>query len=198
MTTSRHLRALCALAGVGLIATFGGHAAQMQRQLDAHEHGVTILNIALEGTTLYAELEGPAMNFVGFEYQPRTAAEQEAVTAALSALRGGRPVVEFLPAEACRLDSASAQHIVAADENNHDDQHTDSGHEDDDSSTGEHAEFTGEYTFTCAQPDELEAVRVVLFSQFELTDEVATSFIGPRTQVFRELTPTENVLSIEP
>jgi len=44
-------------------------ATQAQAELDAHEHGVGVLNIAADGNTVEMELIAPGADIVGFEYE---------------------------------------------------------------------------------------------------------------------------------
>ena len=54
-------------------ASFGCMAnAQTERDLDSHEHGHASLNIAVDNSSLWLELESPWNNLVGFEHAPRT------------------------------------------------------------------------------------------------------------------------------
>ena len=42
-----------------------------KRQLGSHEHGVSTLQIALEGQYIQMELESPANDIIGFEHLPK-------------------------------------------------------------------------------------------------------------------------------
>ena len=108
-----------------------------RRQLDAHEHGVTILNIALEEGVLIAELEGPAMNFIGFEHPPRTPEQQQAVADTLDTLRGANQLLVASPAAECDLVEAEAEHITEASHDDHD-KHHDEHHSDHDDGHDDH------------------------------------------------------------
>lgn len=178
-----------------------------RRQLDAHEHGVTAVNIALDGNTLMIEMEGPAMNFVGFEHTPETAEQKQAIADTLQTLNNDRSLFGFDSAADCVLAEADIIHIID-DDHDHDEEHDkDHDHHDDDHDGDEHAhdagkathsEFAGEYRFECGNPAKLTAISVDLFEQFPLTTEVEASFIGPDTQTFAELTADESSLEVRP
>lgn len=59
-------------AALTLFLTIGIASAEQHehRQLESHEHGVGLLNVAQENKTLGIEFISPAMNIVGFEYSP--------------------------------------------------------------------------------------------------------------------------------
>ncbi len=52
---------------------------------DAHVHGVASLNIAQDGKNLLIEFMSPAVNLIGFEYQP-SSVEDKTSRAALASL----------------------------------------------------------------------------------------------------------------
>ena len=60
--------------------------AQETRQLDAHEHGVAQLDIAMDGQQIAMELHAPGADIVGFEYAAESADDRAAVDNAVAAL----------------------------------------------------------------------------------------------------------------
>ena len=100
-------------------------AAEEARQLDAHEHGVGQLDIAIEGTEIAMELHAPGADIVGFEYEAENAVDRGAVDAAVAIL--ARPLDLFLLSDsaACSVVRASAGLESEADHDDHDDH----GHE---------------------------------------------------------------------
>lgn len=182
-------------------------SAGEQRQMDAHEHGVATVNMALEDDTLFVELETPAMNIVGFEHPPRTAEQQQAIAAAIQTLETDPSMFVPNAAAQCTLLAADAQHSSDAagtedhadgdhDEHADHDEHEEHA-EQDDNDAGGHAEFVGQYRFSCRQPAQLTSIRVGLFTAFALTEEVEVSFLGPDLQTFMELDAGQPVLRVD-
>ena len=62
------------------------HAHEEHASLDAHEHGVASLNVALDGQTLEIQLQSPAMNLVGFEHEAKSEADKAWLVAATAPL----------------------------------------------------------------------------------------------------------------
>ncbi len=202
-------------AATAVFVTFSVSAGE-QRQLDAHEHGVATVNMALEDDTLFVELETPAMNIVGFEHPPRTAEQQQAIAAAIQTLETDPSMFVPNAAAQCTLLAADAQHSSDAagtddhadgDHDEHADQDEHEEHADhdeheehaehDDNDAGGHAEFVGQYRFSCRQPAQLTSIRVGLFTAFALTEEVEVSFLGPDVQTFMELDAGQPVLRVD-
>ena len=188
-------------------------AASEQRQLDSHEHGVTLLNMAIENNVIVMELEGPAMNFVGFEYEAQTDEQKAAVMKTLDTLSDADLLFQFNSEADCVLVNArSARLSEADDEDGHEDDHEahedeHDGHDDDHDSHDEHkdevaeashSEFRADYEYKCAKTDRLRELRVTLFEYFPLTIEIEASAIGPALQTFKELASNDRVLNLKP
>ena len=136
--------------------------AEETRQLDAHEHGVGQLDMAVEGNRIALELHAPGADIVGFEYAATSAEDRAKVDAAVATL--ARPLDLFvLPAAAeCSVVQASAEleseaeheehagekHDDHGDEDHAEDKHDDHGDEDHAEHEDEagHTEFHAEYT----------------------------------------------------
>ena len=177
-------------------------AGSERRDLDAHAHGVTTLNVALDEDVLTLELEGPAMNFVGFEHPARTPDQKQAIAEALEILEGQAKLFRVDPDADCRRIEGTARHVTDGDEHGHHDDHgAGRGHDhhhDHDEEGDRHAEFVGRYRYRCGRPDRLTELRVDLFERFPLTHEVEASFLGPDVQTFRKLTAADPVLRVGP
>ena len=183
--------ALCVLGAAGTAT------ATERRQMGSHEHGVTILNVAAEDGAVLLELEGPAMNFVGFEHPPRTDEQKQAIADTVAALRAGDSLFTLSPAAGCTLVSASSEHTGDAAHDDHDD-HGDHDDHDQHDNESSHSEFVAEYEFSCEDLSELAELTVNLFEQFPLTSEVEASFVGASFQTFKELTPDSPVIPLQP
>ena len=84
------------------------HATE-KRQLDSHEHGVSILKIAVEGQNVQMELESPANDIIGFEHAPKNNKQKVAIENALSELQDAAGIF-FPSSEAnCKIDENSAE-----------------------------------------------------------------------------------------
>lgn len=155
--------------------------------LDAHEHGAARLNVVLDGATLELQLESPAMNLVGFEHAPTSAADKATVAATRRQLE--EPQVLFgLTAGACTL---SEQELESAlfEEAAHDEQHADEA-------DSEHSEIHAHYQLDCKKPSELKQLNLgELFKRFPATEKIQVQLIGPSGQQGVELTPANASLN---
>ncbi len=179
--------------------------AQETRQLDAHEHGVGQLDIAMEGNQIGITLHAPGADIVGFEYAATSAEDRAAVDSAVASL--ARPLDLFvLPAAAgCSVTQASAS--LESEEDEHaehgHDEHKDHGHEehaeddhkehghdehahdehaDDDheehAEEASHTEFHAEYLLECANPDAVSEVTFAYFDTFPNAQELEVQVLS--------------------
>ena len=171
-----------------LIALLAAPAmAENARELDAHEHGVGELNIAVDGDTVAMELHAPGADIVGFEYEATSAEDRAAIDAAVAML--AKPLELFvLPAAAeCSVTKASAG---LESEEGHDD-HEDHGdheehaehkeehaeHEEHAEAESGHTEFHAEYLLACANTDALSGIDFAYFTTFENALELEVQVI---------------------
>lgn len=93
--------------------------AQEKREMDAHVHGVSTLQIASEDGVVEMNLLSPGMDIVGFEYAASTDADKDAVEAALRALLVPENIVTLPESAECRLSEVLA-HLHSGDHDHHD------------------------------------------------------------------------------
>lgn len=170
--------------------------AEDTRQLDAHEHGVGTLDIAIEKSTVTMEFHAPGADIVGFEYEAKSDADLAAIDSATEIL--GAPLDLFIipDAAACTVIKAHAELESEDDHDEHNDEahddhakeghddHAEDGHNDnDDEGHKEHAEepghteFHAEYTLACENLDALTEITFAYFEIFPNAKEVEVQII---------------------
>ncbi|MHA3916582.1 zinc uptake protein ZrgA [Halovulum sp. GXIMD14793] len=171
--------------------------AQEKREMDAHAHGVSTLQIASEDGGVEMNLLSPGMDIVGFEYAASTDADKDAVEAALRALLVPENIITLPEAAECRLAEVMA-HLHGGDHDHHDgEEHhedheghdhgkDDHDHEDHDHGEGdahhdheesaEHSEFHVRYKFDCEHPEKLTTVGFPFFARFENAQEIEATY----------------------
>lgn len=188
-----------------LLAGFAvAQAHEDRHEHGAHEHGIGRMDIAVEKNSVDIDLDGPAVNIVGFEHEPGDAKERATLDAAVADLKLGSPLMAFSPAARCtqkrvRVDSdllgqgAHKGHAHDEEEGHrHDDEAThEHGHEgDDDGDEHEHADIDVTWEITCARPDDLHEIDFSgLFRRFPGTHTLRVQAALPNGQTATELTP---------
>ncbi|MGH1331781.1 MAG: zinc uptake protein ZrgA [Paracoccaceae bacterium] len=173
--------------------------AQDPREADAHVHGVSTLEMAIEDGNVLINLVSPGMDLVGFEYEASTDADKDAVEAALRVLLTPENIVALPAAAQCRLAEVLA-HLHAgahdheededhdhADENGAEDHadHSEDAHAKDhaeeeaqtDQTSGAHSEFHVRYAFDCTHPEALTKLSLPFFQHFEKAQEIEAQFV---------------------
>ena len=159
---SAKTRTLATLVAMAAIVSIGAPA----EAADPHQHGVGRLNVAVQGDQVEIELETPGADIVGFEHEPRTAAQKKAVQDAATALRDGAALFVFPAAAGCALKEAEVESGLLGDDHKehgdkhahkehghkHAEKHHDEKHHGDKHDEETHAEFHAHYHFTCKNP----------------------------------------------
>lgn len=146
--------------------------AEEQRALGAHLHGVTDVQIALEGRALEILVRAPGIDIVGFEHDAESDADRAAVAAAIALLSDAANVVRLDPAAGCTLHEVEAEQ-----HSDHDEEHEEhSDHEDHEADAG-HSEFEAHYHFECTTPDALQTIAFPYFDTFPNAEEIEAEFL---------------------
>lgn len=175
-------RTALAILAMALACLSGtANAEETQRQLDPHEHGHGMLNIALEGNKLELELEVPGMDIVGFEHAASTPEQHALVDNARKDLGEGILSLLVLPdAAGCKLISNSVAVVAEEHHDAGEEQDKDaSAHEDDEDG---HNVFRGTYQLTCSAPEQLTRIDFRFFERFTGSEELDVTVIGEKGQ----------------
>jgi hypothetical protein len=171
--------------------------AQQTRDLGAHEHGHSALNIALDGTQIAMELEAPGADIVGFEYEAKTAEDRARLDAAIAEL--SKPLALFVLPDAagCTVISSSAGLIGAHDA--HDKEHAHGDHADEDHAEEEgteHTEFHAEYLLNCTDRGAIDRIEFTFFDVFPNAREVEVQMISDKGAQARDVGRDAPVLDL--
>ena len=172
-----------------------------------HVHGEGELQLVLENQDLYLTFAIPAMNIVGFEHQPETEKQKEAVQSALTIFKSADRVVKISPDARCQLQSADAHFELIDEEKHHEEgehkeenhdegEHKEENHDEDHAGEEEHevrrsghAEFQIRYQFSCENSSKLEMIELLIFQEFEGIEEIEANLIVSSKQSSQELSP---------
>ncbi len=157
-------------------------SATAARHLGAHVHGVTTLNIALDGQLLSIEGEMPGVNIVGFEHPPHSDAERAQLASALATLRNPAEWMKPNAEARCRVTTAEVK-----DDGFHDG-----------AGAGQHADFDTRYLFTCDAPLNLRTIELSLIQHFSGTHEVRVNAVLPSGQAQEVFTTPVAAISFSP
>jgi hypothetical protein len=158
----------CALA-LALLASPVVHAGMM-RQLGPHVHGISHLDIALDGKTLDVSLSAPGQNIIGFEHPPYTPPEHRQLDAAMAMLK--TPARWFSPAAQahCSLVEMTVEpHGYAANDKPA-------------TEADDHTDIDAHYRYRCEMPAGLDKIDVALADCFPETHQIVVDLVTANRQ----------------
>ncbi|WP_003293085.1 DUF2796 domain-containing protein [Stutzerimonas stutzeri] len=174
------------------------HEPENAASLAAHEHGAATLNAALDGSRLELELISPAMNLLGFEHAPASAADEAKIADTRSRLEQPQALFGLPPAAGCTLSEQQfhgellgSTHAGYQRRDEHGQAPTDE-HAHNDSG---HSDIEAHYQFDCSSPEALQQLDLKdIFESFPGTEKIQVQLIGPNGQRGVELTPARSHL----
>jgi hypothetical protein len=166
------------------LATTPVVAEEARRELGAHEHGHSTLNIAIEGARIEMELEAPGADLVGFEHSAESVEDQAALAQARATLMEPLALFVLPSAAGCTVESASVEvegeggaHAHAGEPEEHEDEeHEEVDHDDHEGEEG-HSEFHAAYSLTCTDADRIDSIEFAYFETFAGAQEVQVTII---------------------
>jgi hypothetical protein len=188
------MRGALVLAAVVAMAAAAA-AAEERRELGAHEHGRSTLEVAIDGGRVAVALASPGADIVGFEHAAATDAQRAEVDRARAALAEPLALLVFPPAAGCRLASAD---VALEAEEGHGHAH---GHDHAGGEGGGHAEFRAAYALDCADAAALATGTLDLapfFARFPGAGLVEVRVVAAGGQASREATPADPAVRLDP
>ena len=170
-----------------------------------HQHGVVMLNVAVDQRILFLELTAPLQDVAGFEHwPPRNEVEQAAVDRAAGVLSDPQSVFAIPKAAKCKLKDTDIQ--LPGDHASHDEDdashdeesepETTAGAHEEDAEPGAtaHVDLTVLFRFNCKAPQKLEQIRVHLFRLFPDLQSIEANLVTDTEQTFQQLNFAEPTL----
>ena len=153
-------------------------AAEETRQVDKHEHGVGVLNIAIEGSSINLEFMIPGADIVGFEYKAKSDEDISLVNTALAKFDDFSNIFTIPNAANCNLVEAEIAINQGDDHEEHDEHDEHDEHEHEEHGEETHNEFVAHYSFTCGNVKEIDRINFTYFTTFPNSGELEIQFVS--------------------
>jgi hypothetical protein len=169
-------------------------AEDEHREHGAHEHGAATLTVAWSGNEMEIELNTPAFNLFGFEYEPSTDEEIQLVEEAVQALESGDLLIINAEA-ACHLSDSDIttgweQEGEHADAEHDEEEHAEEGET--------HSDVRATFTQMCDSPDEIRSLDLSpLFNRFPNLEALEAQVVSDTSQSAAELTAESALLGLQ-
>ncbi len=168
-------RSVCMFALCLVIASAPTHAQQERREVGPHEHGAGTLNVAIEGEKVSMDLSAPANDVLGFEHQPNSPAQTEALAKAKDLLAQPLKLIEIPAAAGCTVANSNvtfnAAEAVGATPN------TELKKD-----ATQHADFDVDYVLTCKSPDKITSLTFAYFKLFAGAQKLSVTVVSDKGQ----------------
>ena len=151
----------------------------------AHEHGVANLDIVIDGHKLLINLESPLHNLVGFEHPPNNDQQRAALQKMDSSLRDGLALFKPSIEAACTLTGVKVDQPFANENEN------DRAKQPEHQHTRQHADARSAWEFSCARPQALKQLDVLLFDSFSGMHRIKVQMATPNRQSSTVLTKSK-------
>ena len=142
--------------------------------LEAHIHGVSILNLIQEANTLSFEFEMPGYDIVGFEYIAKKKEDIKKVKNALNILADYKNMIAPSLPDNCEIINTTAKINNA----------------------GKHSEFIGEYIFNCANINQIDNIEIKFFDSFENSKLLNINLLSNNKKKSLEVDRSNNILDV--
>lgn len=193
------IRTTAALAAAALLALPA--AAEETRHAEAHVHGVSHLQLAVEGAGVEMELHAPGADIVGFEHPAEADEDKAAVEAALALLADPAALFGLAGCEAqevdAHLDLGGEHEEHAHEEHGEGERHDHDAHQGEEHEhEGGHSEFHAAYALTCAAaPNALDLSG--FFAAFPNAQEVEIEAVTDAGAQAREATRAAPAVALD-
>ncbi len=185
-------------------SSFAADKEIKKRHHKAHEHGSGNLNLAIDGNKLMIEMEIPAYDIVGFEYEPKDKMQKDKVEASINTFKNVSEVL-VIPTEAkCSLSqpvNVKSEMMKEADDHHKKEQHAVDHHEKGEShdhdEDGVHSEFHVTYQFTCQNILSVDQIAFPLFVKFSEMKKLKAQGISQNGQFSQELSPSSSTFNLK-
>ena len=141
----------------------------------SHVHGVSKMDLAVDGNKLTLAMEVPLDNLVGFEHFPKTDKQHAALAGALKTLKDAHELFVPTAAADCKLES-----VQVADP-----------FPDSKAKPDGHADVDAQYIFQCAKPAALKSLETALFKKFKRLQRIDVQRATAGGQGTAKMTPQQ-------
>jgi hypothetical protein len=160
-------------------------AHAQQANLSAHVHGMSELNIVIEGNKLEMQLRSPAINIVGFEHKASTEQQIRKVKQSEVKLNDHKALFSF-SSGGCRLTQAKINranlikknaiekdvHVHHKSELDHHHEKEDEDEDEDEDEHDNHSEVVAHYYYDCEDIDDLSSLSLGFFAVFPAIQQI--------------------------
>ena len=135
------------------------HDHDKKGSLDAHVHGLSIINVVQEKNKVLFDIEMPGFDTVGFEYKAKSQKDKDLVKNALNTLKNPVNLFSIPSAANCKMLNNSS---TILEEKNH-------------------TEFRAKYEYNCSNITKFSSITFNIFDSFKNSKDLELNIIGKKS-----------------
>ena len=150
------------------------HDHDKKGSLDAHVHGLSVINVVQEKNKVLFDIEMPGFDTVGFEYKARSQKDKDLVKNALNMLKNPVNLFSIPSAANCKMSNNSS---TILEEKNH-------------------TEFIAKYEYNCSNITEFSSITFNIFDSFKNSKDLELNVIGTKSTTKHKINKFTKKLSL--
>ena len=150
------------------------HDHDKKGSLDAHVHGLSVINVVQEKNKVLFDIEMPGFDTVGFEYKAKSQKDKDLVKNALNMLKNPVNLFSIPSAANCKILNNSSKIL---EEKNH-------------------TEFRAKYEYNCSNITEFSSITFNIFDSFKNSKDLELNIIGKKSTTKHKINKFTKKLSL--
>ena len=150
------------------------HDHDKKGSLDAHVHGLSVINVVQENNKVLFDIEMPGFDTVGFEYKAKSQKDKNLVKNALNMLKNPVNLFSIPSAANCKMSNNSS---TILEEKNH-------------------TEFRAKYEYNCSNITEFSSITFNIFDSFKNSKDLELNVIGSKSTTKHKINKFTKKLSL--
>ena len=150
------------------------HDHDKKGSLDAHVHGLSVINVVQEKNKVLFDIEMPGFDTVGFEYKAKSQKDKDLVKNALNMLKNPANLFSIPSAANCKMLNNSS---TILEEKNH-------------------TEFRAKYEYNCSNITEFSSITFNIFDSFKNSKDLELNVIGKKSTTKHKINKFTKKLSL--
>lgn len=150
------------------------HDHDKKGSLEAHVHGLSVINVVQENNKVLFDIEMPGFDTVGFEYKAKSQKDKNLVKNALNMLKNPVNLFSIPSAANCKMSNNSS--IILEKKN--------------------HTEFRAKYEYDCSNIKEFSSITFNIFDSFKNSKDLELNVIGRKSTTKHKINKFTKKLSL--
>ena len=150
------------------------HDHDKKGSLDAHVHGLSVINVVQEKNKVLFDIEMPGFDTVGFEYKAKSQKDKDLVKNALNKLNNPVNLFSIPSAANCKMSNNTS---TILEEKNH-------------------TEFRAKYEYNCSNIIEFSSITFNIFDSFKNSKDLELNIIGKKSTTKHKINKFTKKLSL--